>query len=432
MKRTFRIILLLVSYFFLNNLSIAKPSYGVSRLPGSFIANQANINAIMGMICTLHSNNEQERDSDSTRNGSNFFHYWNVSTSDNEFTVNGYCSLKLNPYTNEIEPGAPLTLQFNTEMLASKDPVLKGSLGRKTIALNFIDQGHFSPNENRMVFFRSLKSVDLGKGFFDILLAQRSNQTLHNQPTEIWSASRYWTGYEPINLDYRTLGYSGKLRRFIVSAALNPGTLLIKYGNYLHAEEDIMPFSPSEKNRANNVYLSVGRSHVLGCTLMIYPGELDLPEMITEGQCLSMIKDFLMDDEILKKINISSLKELKPFLINRSEQNFYDRDSGEGENERVTEAVLKSKMEARLNAFIKSHYSPYNYYCRKPNIFSQTCRSWSRDDRNRGYVNLNVSYLFNSERTEARLNILRLSSDGQPITEEKRVIYQNNQWLDQP
>lgn len=153
MKQKVWLITCLASYLFLVPFSIAKPSYGVSRLPGSFIANQANLNAIIGMICTLHSNNAQERDADSIRNGSNFFHYWNLSISTSEFTVNGFCSLKLNPYTNEIEPGAPLTLKFETEALAIKDPVIKGSLGGKTIVLNFLDQGYFSPNENRMVFF---------------------------------------------------------------------------------------------------------------------------------------------------------------------------------------------------------------------------------------------------------------------------------------
>ncbi len=432
MKRNFWLIVFLASYFFLDNVSIAKPSYPVSRLPGSFLANRANLNTIIGMICTLNSNNAQERDSDSIRNGSNFFHYWNLSTSNSEFTVNGYCSLKLNPYTKEIEPGAPLTLKFDTETLAVKDPVIKGSLGGKTISLNFLDQGYFSPSENRMVFFRSLKSVDLGKGLFDILLTQRSNQTLHTQSTEVWSASKHWSGYEPISLDYRTMGYTGKLRRLIISSAINPSTLLIKYGNYLHAEEEVVPFLPSEKGRANNIYLSVGRSHVLGCTLMIYPGELDMPQMITEEQCHSMVRDFLMDDDVLQSINIPSLKELKPFLENKSEQNFYDPDSGNDKNERLNEAALRSRAEAQLVAFIKSNYPSYNFYCQRPNIFSQSCRAWSRDDRNRGYVNLNVSYILNSEGTEARLHILKLTLGGQSKTDEGRVIYRNSQWLDQP
>lgn len=421
MKQKVWLITCLASYLFLVPFSNAKPSYGVSRLPGSFIANQANLNTIIGMICTLHSNNAQERDADSIRNGSNFFHYWNLTTSTSEFTVNGFCSLKLNPYTKEIEPGAPLTLKFETEALALKDPVIKGSLGGKTIVLNFLDQGYFSPNENRMVFFRSLKSVNLGKGLFDILLTQRSNQTLHNQSTEVWSASKYWSGYEPINLDYRTMGYTGKLRRLIISPAINPKTLLIKYGNYLHAEEDVIPFSPSEKSIANNIYLSFGPSSALGCTLMIYPGELDIPEMITEEQCRSMIQVFLKDDDLLQKINLPSLAELSPSLKDSSEQ-----------NERVSEAALKKRVEAQLVAFIKSNYPSYNFYCRTPNIFSQSCRAWSRNDKNRGFVNLNTSYTLNSEGTEAQLHILMLTLNGQSKTDEKRVIYQNSQWHDQP
>lgn len=315
----------------------------------------------------------------------------------------------------------PLTLKFETEALAIKDPVIKGSLGGKTIVLNFLDQGYFSPNENRMVFFRSLKSVNLGKGLFDILLTQRSNQTLHNQSTEVWSASKYWSGYEPINLDYRTMGYTGKLRRLTISSAINPKTLLIKYGNYLHAEEEVIQFSPSEKSRANNIYLSFGPSNTLGCTLMIYPGELDMPEMITGEQCRSMIQAFLKDDDLLQKINLPSLTELSPSLKDSSEQ-----------NERVNEAALKKRIEAQLVAFIKSNYPSYNFYCQKPNIFSQSCRAWSRNDKNRGFVNLNVSYTLNSEKTEAKLHILMLSLSGESKTDEKRAIYQNSQWIDQP
>lgn len=421
MKQKVSLITCLASYLFLVPLSIAKPSYGVSRLPGSFVANQANFNTIIGMICTLHSNNAQERDADTIQNGSNFFHYWKLSTSASESTVNGFCSLKLNPYTKEIEPGAPLTLNFETETLALKDPVIKGRLGEKKIVLNFLDQGYFSPNENRMVFFRSLKSVDLGKGLFDILLTQRSNQTLHTQSTEVWSSSKYWSGYEPINLDYRTIGYTGKLRRLTISSALNPRTLLIKYGNYLHAEEGSIAFSPSEKTRANNIYLSFGPSSALGCTLMIYPGELATPEMITEEQCRSMIQTFLNDDDFRQKINLPSLTELSPSLKERSEQ-----------NERVDEAALKGRAEAQLVAFIKSNYPSYNFYCQRPNIFSQSCRAWSRNDKNRGFVNLNVSYILNSEKTEAQLHILMLNLSGKSKTDERRVIYQNSQWFDQP
>jgi hypothetical protein len=145
-----------------------------------------------------------------------------------------------------------------------------------------------------------------------------------------------------------------------------------------------------------------------------------------------MLRDFLMDDDVLQSINIPSMKELKPFLENRSEQNFYDPDSGNDKNERLNEAALRNRAEAQLIAFIKSNYPSYNFYCQRPNIFSQSCRAWSRNDKNRGYVNLNVSYILNSEGTEARLHILKLTLGGQSKTDERHVIYRNSQWLDQP
>lgn len=154
---------------------------------------------------------------------------------------------------------------------------------------------------------------------------------------------------------------------------------------------------------------------------MIYPGELDMPEMITEEQCRSMIQAFLKDDDLLQKINLPSLTELSPSLKDSSEQ-----------NERVNEAALKKRIEAQLVAFIKSNYPSYNFYCQKPNIFSQSCRAWSKNDKNRGFVNLNVSYTLNSEGTEAQLHVLMLTLNGQSKTDEKRVIYQNSQWRDQP
>ncbi|MBK8202206.1 MAG: hypothetical protein IPK68_07790 [Bdellovibrionales bacterium] len=154
---------------------------------------------------------------------------------------------------------------------------------------------------------------------------------------------------------------------------------------------------------------------------MIYPGELDMPEMITEEQCRSMIQAFLKDDDLLQKINLPSLAELSPSLKDSSEQ-----------NERVSEAALKRRVEAQLVAFIKSNYPSHNFYCRTPNIFSQSCRAWSRNDKNRGFVNLNASYTLNSEGTEAQLHVLMLTLNGQSKTDEKRVIYQNSQWRDQP
>jgi hypothetical protein len=251
----------------------------------------ADVHAVSALLCSVQSNNLQERSPYDGNNGANYFHRWKVEKLENNegLYVSGQCSNQYNFTTKQTSTGELFEIYFWRSDFEVENPRIHGKLGRKTIVLNYQDTAYSDPmcvhRDDGIVRIRDLESVKIGVGIFEILLSQRSNQTLYRADKNIWAKPS--EGLSLIKLNYRIPQFQGRQLRAMINGVEGEKHLVIKLGQYLF--QSTGDYNWDDRKDVGNHLFYYQRDGVMnGCSYLISKSELAEPRLAKVQDCIEL------------------------------------------------------------------------------------------------------------------------------------------------
>jgi hypothetical protein len=378
--------LFLVSILFSFQFAAADSSR-CHRYRNSFVLNKANVNAIIALSCSALSHTENERRNMQYEDSMTTFHQWSTTGDSNSVRVEGHCAI---PYPN-LKEGVldryQIQLTFTKTLKDNKEvTIAEGNLIGKSVRLEFSDNEFVDFGcSDRDVSIQRLQQIGLGSGYgmqdlWNILRSQRSPSSLNLLETESWIQGQSAASFSGLGLQYRMGQFNGRQLAFAVSPSPSNSELHIRSANYLEYAEgtDFFAFEKDSfgiprgfanedlpVNHKFQAYSIINGAQMLGCSSLIYDGELDRPQDLDMETCRRRL-----DNSVLK----TSRRPLYVSAVTREEQ----------EAQRLREE--QQLLLRRVGDYLNRTYGPLKRYASTPGVYQTGHAAWNASDVARGYV----------------------------------------------
>jgi hypothetical protein len=404
------------------------------RIRNTFTLNQTNVNTLVGLACSGLSHVENERRSMDYDDSLTTFHQYESQGSGSQVTVTGYCAIpwsKLRESKIENLDKYKINLTISRVQANQPEVKIKGKLSGRSFGLEFSANEFFDDRcGSEEMSVKRLSQVNLGLGFGfedlkDMLVAGRSGASLHLLQNENWAQGQSNVHFSGVGVEYRMAQFNGRQLALVATTGNTSGSLFVRSANYLEYAEGSSYFElrkdsfgtavgfahgASSWNRhpdfgTNHKFQSYsipGGAKILGCSAIVYDGELSRPADLNLENCI-------------QRINKSALKALQtPSVSLTLSAPFVARTSGstltKAEPKPVRKVVDFRQLDQKLSDYLSKTYGPVKNYSIKPGVFEQGKVSWTKEDRERGFVVVDRRISFSEDKTavgviEARYNI---------------------------
>lgn len=376
-----------------------------NKLRYPFVLNKANVNALVALSCAGLSHVENERKEMTYENGSTLFHQWKTTGDSSQIHVEGFCAIPLPDLEANDFDRHKIDLTFTEQSSDENHRKIKvaGSIAGKSMNLEF-SNNHFLDERcsNDDFHISRLQEINLGTGggiqdLIDMLRSKRTGVGLQLLQTESWLQGQTSTSFRGLGLQYRMAQANGR-QIGLAAASTGSGSVLgirsaniLDYyegGGYYDVKED--SFGQAERfavgedqdeaygqdglqrrqkaptNHKFQVASIADGSQIVGCSSLIYNGELDTPVEVDLDNCLNHVQQ-------------SGL------------QKFAEKSQVADERTPEEQAELVRKAKERDMVFaaeqkLALQIAPAKNYSDRPNVFETGKVPWSKEDIKRGYV----------------------------------------------
>jgi hypothetical protein len=358
-----------------------------------FVFNKANINAIVSLACSSLTHIENERRSMRYEDSATMFHQWSTIGDNQLIEVQGHCAIPLPSLKDGKIDRHVVNLKFKKLSMPDGKKAIEvtGSLVGKSMRISFSNNEFLDPICSRgAVAVSQLESIALGPSLFDMLKSLRSGTTLRLLETESWIQGQASGNFSGLGVFYRIPQFSGRQLGIAMTAGDFGNTILARSanvldyfagGDYFRIEKDFGGSARGFINRSqpnNHKYESypiVGGSQMIGCSALVFNGELDLSRDIDMYVCKRLIEQSALSNFTQERFSppVAQTKTAHQIQIETSQ---------------IERKVLLQKVES----YISRNFPPARFYSERPNIYEDDRTPWSKEDKQRGYVVMSRSF----------------------------------------
>lgn len=391
-----------------------------------FVLNAANVNALVALSCSALSHSEVERKQMDYKNGATLFHQWTTTGSDvNGIVVKGYCAIPLTDLKSGEYGRHEIDMVFKESKATNGKVSIKalGSIAGKTMDLefgrnSFIDEG--CNTDEDIMDFKSVSKIDLGFTFglqplIDLVRSGRTPVTMKLLDQESWTQGRNTGYFSNIGLKYEAVQINA--RRLGVALVSESATTLVgRSANVLGWHEGDSYFGikkdsfgdadgfESSSDSDNHKFQAIGiagGSQMVGCSSLVYDGELDKSLGVDIENCKRKI-----EKSPLAKFTFKQSRELEETADSTAEQL------------RKYKVTLEAR---RIEAYLERTYGPVARYADKPGMYGTGLVAWKAADKSRGFVIQDRNYTIDTEKAVIRVVEFRSDSNGNKSTKRYTV-----------
>lgn len=380
-----------------------------------FVLNKANVNTLVALSCGALSHTENERKQMEYKNSATLFHQWTTIGSDvNGIVVKGSCAIPLSSLKSGDYGRHAIDLvvkQTKTDEGKIKITAL-GSIAGKTMDLefgenSFLDSG--CNRENDVMEFNPLSQIQLGSGFgiqtlIDLVRSQRTGISLGLLDQEDWTQGRNTGFFSSVGLKYSMTQWNG--RRLAISLVSDSANTLTgrsanildwaESGNLFAIKKDSFGRSSGFEHRTdgNNhkfqAYGIAGGTQMIGCSALVFDGELDTSLNVDIENCK-------------RHIEKSPLSK----FTHRAARTVEDPQDSREEQLRKYRVTLEAR---KIQDYLNRVYGPAANYSDRPGVYEGGRKAWSAEDRKRGFVIQERNYTIDTE--SAKIIVIEHRSDA--------------------
>lgn len=386
------------------------------RQPFQF--NKSNINALVALSCSSLSHIENERRQMRYEDSASMFHQWSTTGDDNKINVKGFCAITLPNLKDENIDRNKIDLTFHKIETSSERNVIRvdGSIVGKSISLEFTNNSFFDNRcANSEVQISQLGEISLGMSFsmqavIDMVRSQRTGTTLQLLENESWVQGRSSGFYSGLGVMYRMPQFNGRQLGLAMSAGSTASSIYVRSANVLDYFEDGRYFkidkdsfgqargfmdSSLPNNHKFESYSIVGGSQMVGCSSLIFDGELDR----------SLDVDMYLCKQKIQQSTLAKFAQKRYISPTSKAQMEIDR-------KRQEQQALARKIER----FLQANFPPARFYSERPGLYETGRVAWKKEDKDRGYVVMQRSYEVSTENQSIIVTEHRNDSNGKRST----------------
>lgn len=382
------------------------------RLRNEFVINQSNVNTIVALACAALSHVENERRGMEYDDSMTAFHQWNSRSTTEGIKVEGACAI---PYSELRNEKANLD-KYGIDLLVAKTDrnqaqvKVSGKVSGRTVDFTFSGNEFIDSRcHSDSISFKKLSSISLGLGLgmsdlMDMFVRGRSGTSLHLLKNENWAQGNSNVYFSGIGLDYRMAQFNGRQLALVASEGETAASLSIRSANYLYYAEGDKFFELKKDsfdhssgflyrdepiNHRYQSYAIEGGAQIVGCSSLVYDGELDKPADLDMYDCRMRIDNSKLKGQRKRQLPEPKMSSDQIDEINRRTQ--------------------QRNQLARIEKYLVSYAGPVKNYSAKPGLYEQGKAAWGKTERDKGYVitarEISVDTAANSVRvTEDRFN----------------------------
>ncbi len=385
-----------------------------------FVFNKANINAIVSLACSSLTHIENERRNMIYEDSATMFHQWSTIGDDQLIEVQGHCAIPLPSLKDGKIDRHVVNLKFKKLSMPDGKKAIEvtGSLVGKSMRISFSNNEFLDPICSRgAVAVSQLESIALGPSLFDMLKSLRSGTTLRLLEAESWIQGRASGNFSSLGVLYRMPQFNGRQLGIAMTAGDLGNTILarsanildyLEGGDYFRIEKDYGSSARGfiNRSRPNNhkfeSYQIDGGSQMIGCSALVFDGELDFSRDVEMSVCKRLISQSTLSNFIQERF-------FPPVARTKTDHQI------EIETSQIEQKVLAQKVESYINR----NFPPARYYSERPNIYEDGRTPWSKEDKQRGYVVMSRS--FQIDASAQNIVIVESRNDAQGNRYLKRI-----------
>jgi hypothetical protein len=393
------------------------------RLRNTFTLNQTNVNTVVGLACAGLSHVENERRNMNYDDSLTTFHQYESQGDEHQVTVKGYCAIPWSKLkAGQLEDKYKIDLKISRVRANEPEVKVRGKVSGRSLSLDFSSNEFFDDRcGSDEMSVKRLSRIGVGLGFGledikDMLTTERTSSALYLLQNENWAQGKSNVYFSGIGVEYRMAQFNGRQLALVATSGSSASTLEIRSANYLEYAEDSGYFTlkkdsfgmasgwvngGSSLNRDESYgtnhklrsYPIPGGAKVLGCSSILYESELSRPADLNVENCI-------------QRINSSALKPLQTPT--------YEYRVTQGELQQIRREVTERQLQTRVENYLRKFYGPVKNYSVKPGIFEQGKASWTKEDRDRGFVIVNRQISYSEDKTAVGIIESRYNLQGKP------------------
>lgn len=392
----------------------------------TFVLNAANVNALVALSCSALSHTEVERKQMDYKNGATLFHQWTTTGSDvNGIVVKGYCAIPLTDLKSGAYGRHEIDMVFKESKAADGKVSVKalGSIAGKEMDLTFGENSFIDEGCNRdedIMSIKSMSKIDLGLTFglqslVDLVRSGRTGITMKLLDQESWTPGRNTGYFSNVGLKYEAVQINA--RRLGVALVSDSATTLVgrsanvlgwhEGDSYFRIKKDSFGDADGFESRSdsdNHKFQAIGiagGSQMVGCSSLVYDGELDKSLGVDIENCKRKI-----EKSPLAKFTFKQSRELEESADSTAEQL------------RKYKVTLETR---RIQAYLERTYGPVARYADKPGMYGTGLVAWKAEDKARGFVIQDRTYSIDTENAVIRVVEFRSDINGNKSTKRYSV-----------
>lgn len=389
-----------------------------NSMRNSFVLNKANVNALVALSCAGLSHTENERRQMQYEDSATMFHQWATTSVGNTITVKGHCAVPLTDLREGSLGRHEIDLTFTkiNEDTGKMTVEVDGSIAGKPMGLGFsnnqfLDNG--CPNGEANI--NRLSDIDLGlsagipslQAIIGMIKSQRTGISMKLLENENWvqgNVSGYFSG---LGVQYQMGQINGRKLGLAMAPSASGGSVLaVRSANVLDYYEggDYFALSKDSFGHANGFadnsepnnhkfqsYPIQGRAAIVGCSALIFDGELD--------------KSVDVDLEACKRhIEQSSLSKFakRRYIVPLSKE--------EVQENRIK--LARAELVRKVQVYIERNLPKARNYSDRPGVYEQGRTAWTQADITRGYVVVQRSYDISKDAQSISMIEHRMDKNG--------------------
>jgi hypothetical protein len=322
-----------------------------------------------------------------------FFHQWATTAGAGkdgpEIRVQGYCAIPLADLKNQSLADHEIDVRFQwiPSQKSGQPPkvVTSGLVSGQSVIFEFSDNNFYDGSCSSEVEIVKLRNIRLGLGdgltaLVDLLRSQRTGLTFSLLEDESWLQGNASASFASLGVQYKLTQFNARNLTLAMTSDDSGGGINIRSANYLEYAEGT-PFFEFEhdtfglprgfldtslpiNHRFSATPIANG-AQMIGCSSLIYEGELDRPKDISYTDCSRYIqKSVLKGMQRPVRRHVASAEEVE-----------------------AAERQSRIHMVTRqLEELLRKQNGPAKRYAPRPNVFGTGQTAWTKSDVARGYV----------------------------------------------
>lgn len=413
----------------------------------SFVLNKANVNALVAISCAGLSHTANERKQMQYEDSMSTFHQWSTTSGPGKsIVVKGYCAIPLTELRAGNFDRRNINLKFEQiENGTDKMEIeVSGSISGKTLGLGFSNNEFLdSQCSFGQQSINRLSAIDLGLMFgipsmstlTDIIRSQSTGISMNLLESESWVQGQVSSYFSGLGVQYQMNQINGRKLGLAAAPAGSGSELRVRTANILsYAEGDgyfelkkdsfgiptgfakdrefyrRASYSANDNNREANkefpnnhkfqAYSIDGGSAMIGCSSLIYDGELSYSEEVDLDSC----KDIMSRSKLAKT---KAMEVAAKVTRQEYEQNKVRFD--------------QANLIAKIERYLQRNFPASKNYSERPGIHEQNRARWTQEDIKRGYVVVQRSYEIDKKTSSILVTEHRMVSGGNTSVKRHKI-----------